>query len=271
MLLAIRQHIPSLLLPSPDDLELLLVQISSNTPFRLCLIYNPPNSDNSYIQNLITFLQNIAADTSLLIIMGDFNSPNVDWSTLSGNTYFSNQLCDLMFQFNLNQIVNSPTHIYGNMLDLVITNSYNFISSLTVHSHCDSPIISDHHLISFKVSQCFVKHKKSVATFIYDFSKGDYHGMHSYLLTCDLSDFYSTSDVEEAWQILKQHINFSIDTFVPKVKLHSTQHPKWFNPQIRHHIKCLRTLRRKTKKHFTESNLQRLIYAEDTLLNLKPS
>ena len=41
-----------------------------------------------------------------------------------------------------------------------------------------------------------------------------------------------------------------------------------FNPQIRHHIKCLRTLRRKTKKHFTESNLKRLIYAEDTLLNL---
>ena len=200
--------------------------------------------------------------------MGDFNSPDIDWPTLSGNTCFSNQLCDLMFQFNLLQLVNSPTHICGNMLDLVITNSDNFINSLIVHPYNGNCITSDHYLISFSVSQRFVKCKKSIATFIYDFSKGDYHGMNSYLNSCNLSDFYTPTNIEKAWAILKQHISFVIDAFIPKVKLHTSQHPKWFNSQIRHHIKCLRTLRRKTKKHFTEANLQRLIQAEDTLLHL---
>ena len=88
VLLAIRQHIPSILLPSPDDLELLLIQVNSKTSFRVCLVYNPPNSDTNYRENLITFLQSIAADVSPLIIMGDFNSPDIDWPTLSGNTCF---------------------------------------------------------------------------------------------------------------------------------------------------------------------------------------
>jgi len=149
VLLAISQSIPSLLLPTPDDLELLLLHICSNNPFRLCLVYNPPNADSEYSQNLITFLQSIAADTTPLILMGDFNMPNISWSTLTGSTYFSNQLCDLIFQHNLLQLVNCPTHICGNILDLVITNYDNFISSVFVHPHNTGCITSDHYLISF--------------------------------------------------------------------------------------------------------------------------
>lgn len=92
--------------------------------------------------------------------------------------------------------------------------------------------------------------------------------MNSYLTNWNLSDFHATTDIEKAWAILKQHISLAIDAFIPKVKFHTSQHPKWFDSQIRHHIKCLCTLRRKTKNHFTEANLQRLIQAEDTLLHL---
>ena len=200
--------------------------------------------------------------------MGDFNSPNVNWSTLSGNTCFSSHLCDLMFQFNLSQLVSSPTHIGGNTLDLVITNSDNLISSLTVHPHNHSSIVTDHYLIYFTVPLCSVKHKKVPSTFIYNFPKGDYLGMSNYLLSCDLSEFYTTTDIDKAWSTLKHHMDCSVDIFVPKVKLHSSLYPKWFNSKIRHQVNCLCTLRRKTKNHFTESNLQRLIHAEDTLLTL---
>ena len=111
------------------------------------------------------------------------------------------------------------------MLDLVITNSDNFINSLIVHPYNGNCITSDHYLISFSVSQHIVKCKKSIATFTYDFSKGDYHGMNSYLTSCNLSDFYTTTDIEKAWAILKQHISFVIDAFITKVKLHTSQHP----------------------------------------------
>jgi len=56
-----------------------------------------------------------------------------------------------------------------------------------------------------------------------------------------------------------------MDMYIPKVKLRSCHHPKWFNSHIRHQIKCIRTLRRKTRHHFTTSNLHRLINAEDSL------
>ena len=46
--------------------------------------------------------------------------------------------------------------------------------------------------------------------------------------------------------------------------MHNTQ-PVWFNNTIRHQIKCLRTLRRKTKQRFNLDKLKRLQVAEDKL------
>ena len=54
--------------------------------------------------------------------MGDFNVPDINWNTLSGSTTFSIQLCDLVFQYDLSQIVDCPTHTAGNVLDLIFTN-----------------------------------------------------------------------------------------------------------------------------------------------------
>ena len=34
---------------------------------------------------------------SFIVIMGDFNTPDVDWSTLSASSEFSSKLCDLEF------------------------------------------------------------------------------------------------------------------------------------------------------------------------------
>ena len=53
--------------------------------------------------------------------------------------------------------------------------------------------------------------------------------------------------------------------FVPKFKLKSSQSPKWFTSNIRHQIKCLRTLRKKYKSRPTEHNLLRVKTAEETL------
>ena len=39
--------------------------------------------------------------------------------------------------------------------------------------------------------------------------------------------------------------------FIPVRKIHANQHPPWFNSDIRHNIKQLRTLRRRYKQHPT--------------------
>ena len=57
----------------------------------------------------------------------------------------------------------------------------------------------------------------------------------------------------------------AIDLFVTKTKTAIDNQPAWFNSNIRHQIKCLRTLRRKTKQRFSLNKLKRLQDAEDTL------
>jgi len=57
-----------------------------------------------------------------VVIMGDFNIPDVNWSTLSANLKFSSKFCDLLFQYNFIQIIESPNQVQGHILDLIITN-----------------------------------------------------------------------------------------------------------------------------------------------------
>ena len=129
VLLAVDEAIVSQQLSSPSNLELLLIHISLHHPINICLVYNPPNASAEYTQELINFLQLLPTDSSPLILMGNFNVPDINWLTLVGSTHFSNQFCDLIFDLNLSQIVDSPTHIQGNTLDLVLTNLEDSISS----------------------------------------------------------------------------------------------------------------------------------------------
>jgi len=56
-----------------------------------------------------------------IVIMGDFNTPDINWSTLSANSQFSYKICDLIHQHNCTQLVEYSAHIHGNILDLIIT------------------------------------------------------------------------------------------------------------------------------------------------------
>jgi len=61
----------------------------------------------------------LSTDNSPIIIAGDFNRPDIYWSTLSATSQASNLFCDLVYNLNLSQLVDSATHIHGNLLDLI--------------------------------------------------------------------------------------------------------------------------------------------------------
>ena len=46
--------------------------------------------------------------------------------------------------------------------------------------------------------------------------------------------------------------------YTPKVKLKPGKQPKWYNSDIRHHLNCIRTLRRKCSSHPTSFNFSKL-------------
>jgi len=64
----------------------------------------------------------------------------------------SDNFCEFIFDSNLTQLVDTPTHTCGNILDLVLTNCPEQISNLLVHPPQYQCVSSDHHLITFSVA-----------------------------------------------------------------------------------------------------------------------
>lgn len=86
-------------------------------------------------------------------LIGDFNQPDVDWACLTGDNPTSSLFCNLIFDTNLTQLVTSPTHLKGNILDLVLTNNDHLIEDTTV-SQVMEPfpgLKSDHMPITFNI------------------------------------------------------------------------------------------------------------------------
>ena len=90
---------------------------------------HPPNSDSDYLNSLLLYLSNLIISHNHIILVGVFNLPDVDWDTLTGTSLSSKYFCDFVFQNNL---IHTHTHLKGNILDLVLTNSDELISNVEV-------------------------------------------------------------------------------------------------------------------------------------------
>ena len=81
-------------------------------------MYIPPNASTAYHTHLLNYIQSLIS-TPNLVLMGDFNTPSLHWDTFTGYDDFTSQLCDILFDLNLFQYIDKPTHVHGNILDVV--------------------------------------------------------------------------------------------------------------------------------------------------------
>ena len=163
-----------------------------------------------------------------------------------------------VFSSNFVQLISSPTHNCGNVLDLVLIDNAENIVDLTVHPPEYQCTRSDHYLITFKI--CF-EHTITQSTIkvVFGFAMGDFDGLNRYLLSYNFSSLYTCTNVEEIWGLLKYYITITgMNLFIPTVRLWARQFPAWFTPQLRHLLKCYRTRQHKYNKHPTPNNLQQL-------------
>ena len=235
----------------------------------MCNCYIPPNSGESYLNSLLIYLSDLHSRYDNVIFTGDFNLPDINWSSLSAHSSSSNAFCDFIFDNNLTQFVDRPTYSAGNMLDLALSTDLEFFYNLLVFQSCDS-LCSDYFMICFELLLPFTpSHSRQLLhgndTLVFDFPKANMPGLCSFLENSDFSHCFLSCDVDHVWYFIKLIIQHAMDLFLPKVKLHSHQFPKWFTPDIRHHLNCLRTLRRKYRTHPTAHNLSKLLLLESNL------
>ena len=137
MLIAISKLLKSRQLPTNKALEAVMVEIESRTI--LTCIYVQPNCTEDYFDRLLACIHSLPDGQDLLVV-GDFNLPDINWKTLSGMGTHGRDFCDCVFEKNLTQVLLEPTHKLGNTLDLLLSNCPDRISSLWI----DSASPSDH-------------------------------------------------------------------------------------------------------------------------------
>lgn len=65
------------------------LDICGVNPIIFCVVYVPPNPHDAYYDSLFDYITGIANMSDTIILIGDFNFPDVNWATLSGSYIFN--------------------------------------------------------------------------------------------------------------------------------------------------------------------------------------
>ena len=120
VLIAVRDYITvSLRSTHPCDSEILFIDVllSYNRRITIGVFYRPPGSDIEPLEDLQTFIQGLDS-TADLILVGDFNLPEIEWSCNRALQQSHNHalLIDIIQDNFLTQLVSEPTR-NQNILD----------------------------------------------------------------------------------------------------------------------------------------------------------
>ena len=185
MLLAVDQSIASKHIHVSENFEILGLEIRIQFPVVVCVVYVPPGVCYSYIVSLLDSLDCLFTGKSVLLL-ADFNLPNVNWSTLTGLDNIANVFCDFIFDHGFKQVLNNPIQRKGNMgvLDLVFTSIPEYVHDVRIETDTN-PINTDHFPIYLTLQQDVTLIK--VGRKSYDYSKTDLHGLNEYTFTLILA------------------------------------------------------------------------------------
>lgn len=123
------------------------------------------NLNNNYIKEISKGLEEIG--NKVVLIMGDFNYPDIDWNSLHATQEVSTKFLDCVLDNFLEQVVHENTHL-DNCLDLVLVNYNDLVTNMQKMAPLGN---SDHDAIRFNIS---INLKKSVKiTPKFNFKKGN--------------------------------------------------------------------------------------------------
>ena len=212
-------------------------------------VYRSPNSTN---ENNALLLELLKAATngkhSHVVIMGDFNYPEIDWvrecSTVGVNHQATKFMEGVRDTF-MHQHFEHPTHRRGNQqentLDLIFSNEQGMVDNVE-HS---PPIGKSHHVVLRWRIHCYcelqITHKESI-----QYHRGDYEGFNEYLSQQDWSLMDGKSATDQ-WDNFEAIMKRGIDIYIPHRTVNmanpKSRKPLWMNK------KALAKVRKKTESY----------------------
>ncbi len=115
-----------------------------------------------------------------------------------GGSAENEAFCEMVEDNFLQQFILSPTHIAGNILDLLLCNTPNIIGDVSL-SHLEScGFPTDHYIVELEI-QLKSKRATSVKRQVFDYKNGNFDGLRNYLRQFPIS-IVPTNNIDECWQ-----------------------------------------------------------------------
>ena len=219
-------------------------------------------SISSYVDNIILSLKSLPS-TCDIIVLGDFNLPDVNWFSYTGTSPVSTSLCNCITTLNFIQFVTEPTHKQGNILDLILSNSPMCISGITT----DKSDWSDHFLVLCEIDPGSTRSANTSLKdrILFKYTSENLIYLCDYLLEANFDVFFSHVNSDQLWLTLKNTIQDARDCVIPAISCKPSKLPKWFDPPTKHLLNRVRSLRRSTKRRPSIVKLLNLLFVESVL------
>lgn len=212
------------------------LSLCSSKRLLLGCLYRSPNSsvdNNQCLNNLFNTVCHESFD--YLMIVGDFNCPDVNWEFLSCPTS-SQFLVDCCADNYLTQLVSSPTR-GQHILDLIFVNDSSFVSNIAVGENFPG---SDHRSVSCSLlfdvcPRSLLELPPSEKHFsnYFDFVRADWMKYRSLLDQVQWSDVLKDFSVESVWRNIKSVILAAAKSSIPLRKVRSRFHGVPLSGEVR--------------------------------------
>ena len=197
-------------------------------------IYRSPTSSRENNRQMLQQLDraNDIAGENRLLILGDFNIPDIDWvnrETLVGAAKIDRDVYKKMQDCFLHQHVTKPTRFRGNSsstLDLIFTKEEEDVKDIQVLQ----PLGKSDHGIVIGNFICEWKNKVEPRSNRM-YYKGQYEIINQKIEEIDWNDKFNDKTVHECWKIFKEIIQNLIDKYIPMSTPKDYNEP-WMNRKL---------------------------------------
>ena len=202
-----------------DEYQAFIIDVNKNEKLLAINLYHSPNSDDANTENLNKLIMKIASENmfNFVLTVGDGNFKMIDWSnqtcSLSENSKsfkFLETIKDAFFTQHIQQPTRGRGSDTPSTLDLIVTRNDDVIEGIEVEAPLGK---SDHALISAKIACNFTPIPIKKTRYQYD--KADYKKLTG-MLPKDWASLFKGKNVNEMWQIFKEHLNAAIKESIPQ-------------------------------------------------------
>ena len=226
--------------------------LKNNTVLSLVLVYRPHKLYNGeqVVENNELLCKLLAKSQKPAVFVGDFNYPDIDWTTMTAKNDQSRKLVNVIEDKFYTQHVDFPTHVSGSLIDLVISTEQNLIINTEDIGRVGA---SDHNAILCQIQSNISLHRKEQTRENWKNANIEQMNMDINAVNWEVS--FDELNTEECWNIFTEFLDHLLQKHVPKMQQPKSKQPPWLNREL---LRLVRTKRRKWKK-YKETNSQQYL------------